>query len=87
MDIFDDIDDMAAWLTSSLIKYVVDHHVPVKSKDDPLQSMPYMNFALRIAQYRRNMARNKFKKYEKSYWEENRRIRKIVVKIYTPVQK
>ena len=80
MDIFDDIDDMA-WYTSSLIKYVVDYHAPIKSKIVRSQSVPYMNSALRKAQYQRNMARNKFKKYGKSYWEENRRLRNQVVKI------
>ena len=80
MDIFDDIDDMA-WYASSLIKYVVDHHAPIKSKIVPSQSLPYMNSALRKAQYQRNMARNKLKKYGKSYWEENRRLRNQFVKI------
>ena len=80
MNIFDDIDDMA-WYTSSRIKYVVDHHAPVKSKTVSSQSVPYMNSALIKAQYRRNMARNKFKKYGKSAWEENRRRRNLVVKI------
>ena len=46
MDIFDDIDDMA-WYTSSLVKYVVDHHAPVKSKTVSSQSVPYMNSVLR----------------------------------------
>ena len=80
MDIFDDIDDMA-WYTSSLIKHVVDHHAPIKSKFVPSQSVPYTNFALRKARYQRNMARNKFKKYGKSYWEENRRLGNQVAKI------
>ena len=80
MDIFDDIDDMA-WYTSSLVKYVVDHHVPVKSKTVSSQSVPYMNSVLRKPQYQRNMARNKFKKYGKSCWDENKRLRNLVVKI------
>ena len=61
MNVFDDIDDMA-WYTSSLIKYVVDHHAPVKSKTVSAQSVPYMNSALRKAKYRRNM--------ESKYFEE-----------------
>ena len=80
MNIFDDVDDMA-WFTSSLIKYVVDNHAPVKSKTVKFQSVPYMNSALRKAQYKRNMARNRFKRYGKSCWEENRRHRNLVVKI------
>ena len=80
MDLFDDIDEMA-WYTSSLIKYVVDHHAPVKSKTVPSQSMPYINSVLRKTQYLRNMARNNFKKYGKSCWEENKRLRNVVVEI------
>ena len=40
-----------------------------------------MNSALRKAQYKRNMARNRFKRYGKSSWEENRRHRNLLVKI------
>ena len=80
MDIFDNIDDMA-WYTSSLVKYVVDHHAPVKSKTVSSQSVPYMNSVLRKTQYQRNMTGNKFKKYGKSCWDENRRLRNLVVKI------
>ena len=80
MNIFDDVDD-TAWFTSSLIKYVVDNHAPVKNKTVKFQSVPYMNSALRKAQYKRNMARNRFKRYGKSCWEENRRHRNLVVKI------
>ena len=79
MNVFNDIDDMA-WYSSSLIKHVVDHHAPVKSKTVSAQSVPYMNYAHRKAQYRENMARNKFKKYGKSSWEENRRLRNLVLK-------
>ena len=80
MNIFDDVYDMA-WFTSSLIKYVVDNHAPVKSITVKFQSVPYMNSALRKAQYKRTMARNRFKRYGKSCWEENRRHRNLVVKI------
>ena len=44
-------------------------------------SVRYMNSALRKAQYKRNMARNKFKKFGKQCREENRRTRNHVVKI------
>ena len=62
IDIFDDIDNMACY-NSFLIKYVVDHHSPVKSKLFSSQSVLYMNSVLRKTQYRRNMARNKLKNY------------------------
>ena len=44
-------------------------------------SVPYMNSALRKAQYKRNMARNRFRRFDKQCWEENRRARNHVVKI------
>ena len=44
-------------------------------------SVPYMNSALRNAQYKRNMARNRFRRFRKQCWEENRRARNHVVKI------
>ena len=40
-----------------------------------------MNSRLRKALYTRNMARNKFEKFGKSHWEENRRERNRVVSI------
>ena len=79
-DIFDDIDDIA-WFSSSLIRNVIDAHAPVKSKTITKQSVPYMNSKLRKAQYARNMARNKFQRFGKAYWEENRRHRNNVAKI------
>ena len=78
--IFDDIDDIA-WFSSSLIRNVIDAHAPVKSKIITKQSAPYMNSKLRKAQYARNMVRNKFQRFGKAYWEENRRHRNNVVKI------
>ena len=59
LDMFDDVDDMACF-TSSIIKYVVDHHAPVKSTTEKSQSVSYMNSALRKVQYKGNMTRNKF---------------------------
>ena len=79
-DIFDDIDDIA-WFSSSLIRNVIDAHAPMKSKIITKQSVPYMNSKLRKAQYARNMARNKFQRFGKAYWEENRRHRNNVAKI------
>ena len=66
--------------TSSLIKYVVDHRAPVKSKTVSSQSVPYMNSVLQKFQYRKNMKRKKFKKNRKSCWEENRRLKKFIIK-------
>ena len=79
-DIFDDVDDMA-WYTSTLISDIVNHHAPIKSKLIKSKPVPYMNSRLRKALYIRNMARNKFKKFGKKYWEENRRQRNRVVSI------
>ena len=80
MDIFDDVDDMS-WFTSTLIRDVIDDHAPIRTKTIKSESVPYMNSCLRKAQYKRNMARNKFRIYGKSYWEENHRHRNNVVKI------
>ena len=65
-EIFDDVDDMA-WYTSTLIIDVVDFHAPMKSKFVKCNPVPYMNSQLRKALYARSMARNKFKKFGKSY--------------------
>ena len=62
MDIFDDVDDMA-WFTSTLIRDVIDDHAPIRTKTIKSESVPYMNSRLRNAQYKRNMARNKFRIY------------------------
>ena len=75
-EIFDDVDD-----TSTLITDVVDFHAPMKSKFVKCKPVAYMNSQLRKALYARNMARNKFKKFGKSHWEENRRERNRVVSI------
>ena len=40
-----------------------------------------MNTKLRKAQFARNMARNKFKRFGNKFWEENRRHRNQVVSI------
>ena len=77
---FDDVDDMA-WYTSKLLNDVIDEHAPVKKKLIKQESVPYMNGRLRKAMYQRNMARNKFRKYGKQYWQENRRQRILVVSL------
>ena len=69
MDIFDEIDDMA-WYTSALLRTIIDEHAPMKTRIVKCDSVPYMNSALRKAQYKRNMIRNKFKRFGKHYWEE-----------------
>ena len=40
-----------------------------------------MNCKLRKAQFTRNMSRNKFLRFGKSHWEEDRKMRNYVVKI------
>ena len=67
MEIFDDADDMA-WYISTLIRDVIDTHAPVKSKLVKRQSVPYMNSELRKAIYSRNMGRNKFRKFGAKFW-------------------
>ena len=79
-DIFDDIDDMA-WFHSSLIRTIIDENAPIKSKIVKKKCVPYMNSKLRKAQFARNMSRNKFRRFGKSHWEENRKMRNYVVKI------
>ena len=78
--IFDDVHD-ASWFTSALLNDVIDHHAPCKSKLIKCDSVPYMNSELRKALYKRNMVRNKFRKFGKAYWEENRILRNNVVSI------
>ena len=74
-EIFDDIDDMA-WFTSTLLNDIIDEHAPIKVKTVKKESVPYMNSLMRKALYKRNMARNKFQKFGKKYWEENRKKKK-----------
>ena len=78
--IFDDVDD-APWLASSLLNDILDYHAPCKTKVVKCESVPYMNSVLHKALYKRNMARNKFRKYGKRYWEENRTHRNKVVSL------
>ena len=78
---FQSCSDDIAWFSSSLIRNVIDAHAPVKSKIITKQSVPCMNSKLRKVQYARNMARNKFQRFGKAYWEENRRHRNNVAKI------
>ena len=78
--IFDDVQG-ASWFTSSLLNDVTDHHAPCKSKLVRCDSVPYMNSKLLKALYKRNMVRNKFRKFGKPYWEENRIHRNNVVSI------
>ena len=52
----------------------------MKTRVVKCDSVPYMNSALRKAQYKRNMARNRFRRFGKQCWEENRRARNHVAK-------
>ena len=78
--IFDEVDDIA-WFSSELLVTIINDHAPLKTKYIKKRSVPYMNNRLRKAQYQRNMARNKFKKFGNAYWDENRRHRNKVVAI------
>ena len=71
-DIFDDVED-TAWFHSKLLNNIIDSHAPIKVKTVQKDSVPYMNSKMRKALYQRNMVRNKFKKFGKNYWEENRK--------------
>ena len=79
-EVFDDVEDMA-WFTSKLLSDIIDEHAPIKRKLVQQESVPYMNAQLRKAMYQRNMARNKFRKYGKQYWQENRCQRNLVVSL------
>ena len=73
------LSDMA-WF-HSLIRNIIDEMAPIKSKIVKKKCVPYMNSILRKAQFARNMSRNKFRRFGKRYWEENRKMRNYVVKI------
>ena len=60
---------------------IIDYHAHCKTKVVKCESVPYMNSELHKALYKRNMARNKFRKYGKMYWEENRTHRNTVVSL------
>ena len=79
-EIFDDVEDMA-WFTSKLLSDIIDEYAPMKRKLVKQESVPYMNAQLHKAMYQRNMARNKFRKYGKQYWQENGRQRNLVVSL------
>ena len=50
-DIFDDFDDIY-WFKHMLIKNVIDHHAPPKSKRTVERPLPFMNTQLRKACHR-----------------------------------
>ena len=77
-EIFDDVDDMA-WYTNTLISNIINVHAPMKVKLLKHKPVPYMNSELRKTMYARNMARNKFRKFGKNYWDAYRRLRNRVV--------
>ena len=77
-EIFDDVNDRA-WFTSTLISNIVDTHAPMKTKWLKFRPVPYLNSELRKTKYARNMARNKYRKFGKNYWENYRRLRNKVV--------
>ena len=79
-EIFDDVDDMSSYV-STLLGNIIDSHAPLKCKNIKYNSVPFMNSQLRKAMYKRNMARNKFRKNGRKYWEEHRRQRNKTVAI------
>ena len=79
-EIFDDVDDMSSYV-SKLLGNIIDSHAPLKCKNIKCNSVPFMNSQLRKAMYKRNMARNKFRKNGCKYWEEHRRQRNKTVAI------
>ena len=79
-EIFDDIDDMA-WFHSNLIRNINWRKRSYEIEDCQKKCVPYINSKLRKAQFARNMSRNKFRCFGKSYWAENRKMRNDVVKI------
>ena len=77
-EVFDDVNDMA-WFTTKVISDIVEEHAPTKTKLLKFKPVPYMNSELRKTMYARNMARNKYRKFGKKYWENYRRLRNRVV--------
>ena len=69
-EVFDDVEDMA-WYTSTLLNDIIDEYAPLKRKLIKQEAVPYMNSRLRKAMFSRNMARNKFRKYGKQFWQKN----------------
>ena len=78
--LFDDVDDRA-WYVSKLINNIIDKHAPLKTKFVSSKQAPFMNSKLRKAMYQRNMARNRFRKFGNSYWEEYRKHRNYVASL------
>ena len=78
--IFDDVGD-TAWFHAGLIKKCNGLACPNQNKNLPKKSVTFMNSKLRKAQYKRNIARNKFRRFGKKYRNENRHQRNNVVKI------
>ena len=81
-DIFDDFDD-TYWFSHTLIKNVIDHHAPPKSKRTVKRPLPFMNSQLRKACHRKSMLRNKYFKYGRTQllWEQYRKSRNLVTKL------
>ena len=58
-DIFDDFDD-TYWFNHTLIKNIIDHHAPPKSKRTVKRPLPFMSSQLRKPCHRKSMLRNKY---------------------------
>ena len=80
-EIFDSVDD-SYWFCEYLLKDIIDHHAPLKSKTVRHMQVPYMNGKLRKAINYKNMLRRKFEKSKsKAKWEEYRKQRNVVVSL------
>ena len=81
-DIFDNFDD-TYWFNHTLIKNVIDHHAPPKSKRTVEIPLPCMNSQLRKACHRKSMLRNKYFKCGRTQllWEQYRKSRNLVTKL------
>ena len=79
VNIFDNDDD-ASWFTISLLNDIFDYHAPCKTKVGEVWICAlYEQWIMQGLIYKRNTARNKFRKYGKMYSDEKRTHRNKVV--------
>ena len=82
MDVFSDISD-SYWVFDTLVKEVIDLHVPLKKKVINHTNAPFMNSKLRKMMYKKRQAYNKARKFPRSHrlWEDYRRKRNEFVSL------
>ena len=79
--VFEDPDDVY-WAHETLIKEVIDEHVPIKERRSKPNKPAFMNSELRSAVYKKRMLRNKyFKCRSPQNWEKYRKQRNYVTKL------